>query len=43
MKLPHKILVQNLHKHTQALALPLGRRVGQPGHDVARLNTCSSR
>jgi hypothetical protein len=36
MKIPHKILVQNLHKHTQALALPLGRRVGQPGHDVAR-------
>ena len=37
MNIPHKMLVQNLHKHTQALALPLGRRVGQPGHDVARL------
>ena len=30
------MLVQNLHKHTQALAHPLGRRVGKPGHDVAR-------
>ena len=36
MNIPHKILVQSLHKHSQALALPLGRRVGQPGHDVAR-------
>jgi len=36
MKLPHKILVERLTQHSQALALPLGRRVGQPGHDVAR-------
>jgi len=36
MNLPHKILVDRLTKHSQALALPLGRRVGQPGHDVAR-------
>ena len=36
MKLPHKLLVERLTKHSQALALPLGRRVGQPGHDVAR-------
>jgi hypothetical protein len=37
MNLPsHKILVEQLTKHTQALALPNGRRVGQPGHDVAR-------
>lgn len=36
MNLPHNILVERLRNHTQALALPLGRRVGQPGHDVAR-------
>ena len=36
MKLPHHILVERLTKHSQALALPEGRRVGQPGHDVAR-------
>ena len=36
MNLPHNILVERLTKHTQALALPLGRRVGQPGHDEAR-------
>jgi hypothetical protein len=36
MNLPHNILVERLTKHSQALALPLGRRVGQPGHDVAR-------
>ncbi|WP_052573404.1 M28 family peptidase [Haloferula sp. BvORR071] len=36
MQLPHKILVQRLTEHSQALALPAGRRVGQPGHDVAR-------
>jgi hypothetical protein len=36
MKLPHKLLVERLKKHSQALALPKGRRVGQPGHDVAR-------
>jgi hypothetical protein len=36
MNLPHKLLVERLTKHSQALALPLGRRVGQPGHDVAR-------
>ena len=36
MKLPHNILVERLKKHSQALALPKGRRVGQPGHDVAR-------
>jgi len=32
----HHILVQKLKAHSQALALPLGRRIGQPGHDVAR-------
>ena len=36
MNLPHKLIVERLTKHSQALALPLGRRVGQPGHDVAR-------
>ena len=36
MKLPHNILVERLKKHSQALALPKGRRVGQPGHDIAR-------
>ena len=36
MNIPHNILVERLTKHSQALALPLGRRVGQPGHDVAR-------
>lgn len=36
MNLPHKILVERLTKHSQALALPNGRRVGRPGHDVAR-------
>lgn len=36
MNLPHNLLVERLTKHSQALALPLGRRVGQPGHDVAR-------
>ena len=30
------ILVRSLTRHAQALALPTGRRVGQPGHDVAR-------
>ena len=36
MNLPHNLLVERLTKHSQALALPLGRRVGQPGHDIAR-------
>lgn len=36
MNLPHKLLVERLTKHSQALALPHGRRVGQPGHDIAR-------
>jgi hypothetical protein len=36
MNIPHKLLVKSLTQHSQALALPLGRRVGQPGHDVAR-------
>lgn len=36
MKLPHKELVQCLRMHAEALALPSGRRVGQPGHCVAR-------
>lgn len=36
MNLPHKTLVQRLRNHSQALALPKGRRVGKPGHDVAR-------
>lgn len=36
MNLSHKTLVQRLRKHSEALALPSGRRVGQPGHDVAR-------
>lgn len=36
MKLAHITLVQRLTKHTKALALPFGRRVGQPGHDTAR-------
>lgn len=36
MNLPHNILVERLKQHSQALALPLGRRVGKPGHDVAR-------
>jgi aminopeptidase YwaD len=36
MNLPHNVLVERLTQHSQALALPHGRRVGQPGHDVAR-------
>jgi aminopeptidase YwaD len=36
MNLPHRILVERLTQHSQALALPHGRRVGQPGHEVAR-------
>lgn len=36
MNLPHKLLVERLTQHTQALALPLGRKVGSSGHDVAR-------
>jgi hypothetical protein len=36
MELSHKVLVQSLTKHSQALALPHGRRVSQPGHDEAR-------
>ncbi len=36
MKTHHDILVRMLTEHSQALALPKGRRVGQPGHDVAR-------
>lgn len=36
MNLPRSLLVKSLRKHTEALALPLGRRVGKPGHDVAR-------
>lgn len=36
MKLPQKILTRRLREHTEALALPDGRRVGQPGHDIAR-------
>lgn len=36
MQLPQKALVQQLTEHSQALALPDGRRVGQPGHEVAR-------
>lgn len=36
MNLPHSILVDRLTKHSQALALPLGRKVGEAGHEVAR-------
>jgi len=36
MNTHHDILVRSLTRHAQALALPTGRRVGQPGHDVAR-------
>jgi len=36
MNLSHRLLVEHLTKHSHALALPHGRRVGQPGHDVAR-------
>ena len=32
----HKFLVKRLTEHSQALALPDGRMVGDPGHDVAR-------
>ncbi len=36
MDIPHDLLVERLTEHSQALALPLGRRVGSSGHDVAR-------
>ncbi len=36
MNTHHDIIVKRLKIHTQALAFPLGRRVGQPGHDMAR-------
>lgn len=36
MNTPHDILVNSLTGHSRALALPTGRRVGQPGHDFAR-------
>lgn len=36
MQVTHKSLVKQLKCDTEALALPKGRRVGQPGHDVAR-------
>lgn len=36
MNTHHDILAKRLTEHSQALALPKGRRVGQPGHDVAR-------
>lgn len=32
----NKALEQQLYEDTTALAMPKGRRVGQPGHDVAR-------
>ena len=32
----HDLVVKTLRKHTEALALPLGRKVGSPGHAVAR-------
>ena len=32
----NKALEQQLRKDTKALAMPEGRRVGQPGHDLAR-------
>lgn len=36
MNAAHETLVRALERHAEALALPRGRRVGQPGHDVAR-------
>jgi hypothetical protein len=36
MNTHHDILVNRLTGHSRALARPTGRRVGQPGHDVAR-------
>lgn len=36
MSTHHDILVKNLRKHSQALALPLGRKVGSNGHAVTR-------
>ena len=36
MNTHHDTLVSMLTEHSQALALPMGRRVGQPGHDLAR-------
>ena len=36
MHLRNRQLIQQLEADTAALALPEGRRVGQPGHDVAR-------
>ena len=36
MNIHHDILTRDLKKHTQALALPLGRKVGSPGHEVTR-------
>ena len=36
MNTHHDILVQKLTEHSQALALPLGRKVGSSGHDVTR-------
>lgn len=36
MKLPKRKLDRLLREHTEALALPKGRMVGQPGHDQAR-------
>lgn len=32
----HDLVVKSLKKHTQALALTLGRKVGSPGHAVTR-------
>ena len=36
MQRSHRNLVKQLKMDTTALALPKGRRVGQPGHDIAR-------
>jgi hypothetical protein len=36
MNTHYDILVATLRKHTQALALPRGRKVGSPGHAVTR-------
>jgi hypothetical protein len=36
MNTHHDMLVKKLTEHSQALALPLGRKVGSSGHDVAR-------
>jgi len=36
MNTHHDLVVKSLKKHTEALALPLGRKVGSPGHAAAR-------